>query len=353
MKCRESKSIILDGKSKFMYLWTKHYFANAATWKLAFRRNKKAFMCAAILIIQFILLVKLNSDYMELYSLANSSFPDTFWHANYEKSRLSIRRVSNVPLRNESVIVLACGRDVEKAFPLFRKNLYSILKLFKDYRILLGESDSKDKTLVSFQSWKAKDGKVHVHTYGHLSLTYSKNRAHRIAYCRNDLLKAARKNNWINNFKFLFVMDIDVNANSVLTVDNFLTNFEYDTRDWAVMTASQTKLYYDIWAVKSETLNYDCWSILEGIKHQEIARKLYIYVHTKHIPREFGLIPVLSAFGGFGIYQTTFLNSCHYEAFDERTEQKCEHIAFHECIIRNGGKIFINPRFQNADGLTN
>jgi hypothetical protein len=292
-------------------------------------------------------------DYKRLYSLANSAIPDTFWHEYYEIPKVSIRRASNISLANDFVIVTACGRDIAAALPVFRRNLYSILKLFKDYRIFLGESDSLDSTLLNFRQWKNEDSKVHVYTYGNLTAAYSKNRAHRIAFCRNDLLRTIRQNNWIRKAKFLLVMDIDINATPILTVDNFLTNFEYDIRDWAVMTASQTKRYYDVWAVRTHTLNYDCWEIVDPLKHQEIGRKMYIYVHTRPIPREFGLISVRSAFGGFSVYQTVYLNNCYYEAFDKTTKQKCEHISFHDCVISNGGKIFINPKFQNADGLTN
>jgi len=119
------------------------------------------------------------------------------------------------------------------------------------------------------------------------------------------------------------------------------------------MTASQTKLYYDIWTVRTHTFDHDCWEVVDLLTHQEIARKVYVYVHTKPIPREFGLIPVRSAFGGFDVYQTSNLDSCYYEAFDQRIKQKCEHVSFHDCIISNGGKIFINPKLQNADGLKN
>jgi hypothetical protein len=292
-------------------------------------------------------------DYKELYLLANSSFPETFWHEYYGKHTFPVRRVWNVSLSNDFAIVIACGRDIASVLPVFRRNLYPILKLFKDYRIFLGESDSLDSTLMNFRRWKKEDAKVHVHTYGNLTATYSKYRAHRIAFCRNDLLRTIRQNNWMRKAKFLLVMDIDINATPILTVENFLTNFQYDTRDWAVMTASQTKLYYDVWAVRTNALNYDCWQVVDPIQYQEIARKKYIYVHTKPIPRGFGLIPVRSAFGGFGIYQTTYLNNCYYEAFDETIKQKCEHISFHDCVISNGGKIFINPKFQNADGLKN
>jgi len=197
-------------------------------------------MYTVIIIVQFLLLVKISINYRALYELANSSYPDTFWHVYYATSTITIRRTSNVSLAHDPVIVLACGRNVAEAIPIFQTNLYSILKLFKNYRVLLGESDSEDNTLMRFRHWKDKDSKIYVHTYGNLSVTYSKNRAHRIAFCRNHLLQTARKNNWINETRFLLVMDIDINANGILTVENFLTNFEYDTRDWAVMTASQT-----------------------------------------------------------------------------------------------------------------
>jgi hypothetical protein len=339
--------------SKNLYRLKQLYLSNIQKFHLLFKKHRYTLIYVLVIIIQFLLLVKINFDYKALYLLANSSNPDAFWHLNYEIPRVSVRRIANVSLTSDSVIVLACGRDVAEAVPVFRKNLYPILKLFKDYRVLLGESDSTDSTLMYFRHWKDEDSKVHVHSYGNLTATYSKNRAHRIAFCRNDLLQIVRKTNWINEARFILVMDIDINANPILTVDNFLTNFEYDARDWAVMTASQTKLYYDIWAVRSDTLNYDCWEIVDHLKHQEIARKMYIYVHTKPIPRNFGLIPVRSAFGGFGVYQTAYLNNCSYEAFDKKTEQKCEHVSFNDCVVRNGGKIFINPKFQNADGLKN
>ncbi len=342
--------IIYRNIKKDQYQLKEYYLRKLAGTRLCLKKYKCVFICVAIIIVQFLLLIKLSFDYNDLYSLANSAHPHTFWYVHDGISKISVRRTSNVSFVNDSVIVTACGRNVADALPVFRKNLYSILNVFRDYHILLGESDSKDKTLMSFRRWEKEDHRVHVYTYGSLTTTYSTNRAHRIAFCRNDLLRTARQNNWLTKAKFLLVMDIDVNANSILTVDNFLTNFEYDMRDWAVMTASQTEAYYDIWAVKSHTLNYDCWEVVGSFKHQEIARKIYIGVHTKPIPREMGLISVRSAFGGFGVYQTLYLNNCHYEAFDKTTRQKCEHISFHDCIISNGGKIFINPKFQNADG---
>ena len=321
--------------------------------KILLRNHRCLCIYAAIIIVQCISSVRIALNYKELYSIANSPFPDTFWHVYYSKQRTSIPRTSSVSLVNESVLVLACARDVAKVVPTFRRNLYSILKLFKDYHVLLGESDSKDDTLMSLRHWKDADSKVHVYTYGRLSVTYSKVRAHRIAFCRNNLLETARGSIWIDKAKYLLVMDIGINANSILTVDNFLTNFQYDTRDWAVMTATQTKVYYDIWSVRCSTLNFHCLRALKRNKYQQIVQKICLHVHMKPIPRDFGLIPVRSAFGGFAIYQTIYLNNCTYEVSNKNNMEKSEHISFHNCVIKNGGKIFINPKFQNGDGLKN
>ncbi|CAF1472013.1 unnamed protein product, partial [Adineta steineri] len=132
-----------------------------------------------------------------------------------------------------------------------------------------------------------------------------------------------------------------------------LTNFHYNLNEWGAMTASQTIRYYDIWALRSTVVNYDCWKeISKYPQYSNLASKIYIDVHTKPIPKDYNLIPVQSAFGGFAIYQTRYLTNCTYDSFDnESVYGKCEHVSFNECVNRNGGKIFVNPAFQNSDGL--
>lgn len=323
---------------------------NRGIFQILLKKCKTLFIIFVI-IYQFTLLLMLFANYNELYTLSNASLPDTFWHRYYGKPAVGVRRSANMSLASESVLVMACGRNVETAIPGFQRNVYAIVKPFRNYRILLGESDSTDGTLSTMQQWRANDTRVHLYAHGNLSQTFSFLRTQRIAVCRNSLLENARKNNWMKEARFIFMMDMDINRNSILTLTNVLTNFEYDTRDWAVMTASQTKRYYDIWALRSDVVNYDCWKVVGTFRNRELAAQKFIVVHTKPIPKDFGLIPVSSAFGGFGIYQTRYLNNCTYEGFDLIDREKCEHISFHECIVRNGGKIFINPRFQNSDGL--
>ncbi|CAF0983973.1 unnamed protein product [Didymodactylos carnosus] len=224
-----------------------------------------------------------------------------------------------------------------------------IVSIFKDYQILIGESDSTDETWNYLKQWALIDSHVTIETYGELSKIYC-SRSVRVAHCRNRLLDTARKNGWLREAPFYLVMDVDVNANNVLTLKNFLTNFEYPLEQWAVMTATQDTIYYDIWALRSHFVDYDCWQMVDnlanaGYCHSALVEK-FVGNFQKPIPHEYGLIEVQSAFGGFGIYSTKYLNNCAYYAYTNY--EICEHVTFHQCIKANGGRIFINSRFRNA-----
>ena len=294
-----------------------------------------------------------NTDYDDLLYLVNDTFPDTFWHLKDSHPLPALKRLNDsgfAVLKRESALVVACCRNVSEFLPMFRRNVERIVHLFGNYRILLGESDSSDGTLNFIQKWASESENVFVESHGNLTRRIPSSRTQRIAFCRNHLLNITRQESWLLNSRYLLVMDVDINANEVLTTQNFLSNFEYDTNYWAAMTASQAQTYYDIWALRAVGINYDCWATVNHYKHLDIAEKIYVTVHTRPIPRSFGLLHVYSAFGGFGVYQTKYLNGCWYQGSDELGRDSCEHVAFHHCIRKNGGSIFINSRFQNSDG---
>ncbi|MDP3640912.1 MAG: hypothetical protein Q8R43_00540, partial [Alphaproteobacteria bacterium] len=51
------------------------------------------------------------------------------------------------------------------------------------------------------------------------------------------------------------------------------------------------------------------------------------------------LVPVDSAFCGLAIYKRNTLKGCRYNSI----KGDCEHIEFHKCLHKNGGKMFMNP----------
>ncbi|CAF3795947.1 unnamed protein product [Adineta steineri] len=77
----------------------------------------------------------------------------------------------------------------------------------------------------------------------------------RIAHCRNYLLQHVRANfGW---FDYYLVVNVDRASLPTFTVNNFLSNFIYPLLSWAIMTASQTDVYYDLWRLRaSPTMSF-------------------------------------------------------------------------------------------------
>lgn len=295
-----------------------------------------------------------------LYNLTNVILPEksTFWRDASDIASLPRHQYSRsqliTALKCYRIIVSACCRNLFTYLPKFREKINLIVSVFHSYQIIFGESDSVDGTLNFLRNWSRSDPNVVVHTFGKLtnSTNHYEGRINRLSDCRNFLINDARKQNQLDLAKFYLVVDPDVNGNDILTLDNFLSNFVYDWDSWAVMTAAQTSSYYDLWALRSKWVPYDCWRMVA--LHKELnmtwdtAAAQFVWRHVKRpIPRDHGLIEVDSAFGGFAIYQTKYLKDCAYHSREDGFDL-CEHVPFNRCIKRNGGRIFINPTFQNA-----
>ena len=258
------------------------------------------------------------------------------------------RRVSNTTrhgllrrLRSLRLAVVACAFNVEKDIDKFRKHVEPIVDLFHESsRIFIVESDSTDNTLAKLRQWP----RAEVYTYGNLTKTIPL-RTERIAYCRNELLKKAHA----LEPDYMLMLDLDIFA---ANITSFLTNFDYETDDWSVMTANLMEYYYDIWALRTMSdsiLNYDIWhrvwALLIYNKNCFTSLKKYINdIHQKPYSPDRDLLEVRSAFGGAGLYKMEAVEGCYYSG----ESLTCEHVPFHVCIReRNQGRVFINPKFTN------
>ena len=94
----------------------------------------------------------------------------SFWKDDRITSKtplLPITEIEKVNLTNSTIVITACCRNVRRNLPGFQRNIQSIAKLFGNYRIYLGESDSDDETLTYLNQWKNNDSDhVRVYTYG-------------------------------------------------------------------------------------------------------------------------------------------------------------------------------------------
>jgi glycosyltransferase involved in cell wall biosynthesis len=244
-------------------------------------------------------------------------------------------------LRSLRLALVACAYNVEKDVDKFREHVEPIVDLFHPTsRIIILESDSTDNTLAKLRQWS----RAEVHTYGNLSETIP-HRTERIAYCRNKLLEKVQQ----LQPDYMLILDVDIFA---ANVSSFLTNFEYDTNDWSVMTANLIEDYYDIWALRTLSdlvLNYDVWHRVWAMQIynkycSDSLIKYVVKIHQKPFTPDRSLLEVRSAFGGAGLYKMEAVEGCYYSG----ESVTCEHVPFHVCMReKNGARIFINPKFTN------
>ncbi|CAF1312645.1 unnamed protein product [Adineta steineri] len=271
----------------------------------------------------------------------------SFYEREYPQLNLP-QRISNSSYQNIlhqlhslRLIVVSCARNVESNIKKYRTHIEPILDLFhSSSRILICESDSNDKTVEKLYEWS----RAQVYTYGNMLRTYPE-RTDRLAFCRNKLLNKAHD----LKADYILVTDLDIFST---TVSSFLSNFRYNIDDWSVMTASSSSSYYDIWALRTlsdSVMNYDVWHRVWDLGRSGKTYcggklvDLIITIHQKHMPIEYGLLEVRSAFGGAGLYKVNSTYGCQYNG--EKTT--CEHVPFHLCIReKNQGRIFINSEFQ-------
>ena len=135
-----------------------------------------------------------------------------------------------VDLEHSKVIVGVCSRNIIRYLLKFHTNINRLISVFKSYRIVIGESDSSDGTLGYLKNWFLSDPSVTVHTFSHPTRDSEQYHSHtrRLGYCRSFLLNKARTEHQLEQARFYLVADPDVNANDILSLETFLSNFEYD-----------------------------------------------------------------------------------------------------------------------------
>jgi hypothetical protein len=243
---------------------------------------------------------------------------------------------------NYNIIIVGCARNISKYLDNTLTKINMLKSLFKSTKVFIYENDSTDKTLDILKDWENK---------GIIKLFSEKNvsgkRTERLAHGRNILYNEAMK----YNFDLLIVMDLD-NVIDLLSEEGILSCFDIK-EDWAMLGGNQIGNYYDLWALRTydDWMPFDCW---ECVNINKKSKKYCFYSRFKSIPKNNNPIKVKSCFGGIAIYKRKYLDNCSYGnglKGDNEKYEICEHVTFNECIIRNGGNIYINPKlicFNNS-----
>ena len=257
-----------------------------------------------------------------------------------------------------NVIIYGTIRDIEEHFIKSFTNIDLLSTFFNNVYIIIFENDSLDNTRNLLTSWASCSN---VNIIKHLILDNNLNsrfpqRAHRLAYCRNQILNYIFDNKLDNQYQYAIHCDLDDRFWSI-DYDSIFNCFQYDLNSWDAMFPVNTNLsYYDYWALRCDQTwfnkNIFCCEIENNdkcIEFENHVQELFEFLRMN----KNCLISVRSAFNGIGIYKLKSLNNCRYNAgyycntcrgqnigcFEDN-----DHIGLHRSMLTNNCNLFINTK---------
>jgi hypothetical protein len=250
---------------------------------------------------------------------------------------------------DSKILIVGLVRNAEKTLAFDLKILNDAFQNFPNRYLYFVESDSRDSTLQILQNYSQANDSFDFVSLGNLDDSIPV-REDRISYCRNQYLAALNSDPRYSQIDFLVVVDMD-GVNSDLRASGVESCME--NSDWGACFANQEKYYYDIYALRHQQWSpNDCWAyekelLLAGVPHVQ-AREKAVYARQRKISPDSDWIPVTSAFGGLGIYDSRYLVDATYSSRNQDGSITCEHVSLNESISRQGIPLFINPKLINS-----
>jgi len=208
----------------------------------------------------------------------------------------------------DKVLICGVGRKIEKAVPNLIQSATDLGSRFADYRVIVYENNSNDRTPELLRAWAKRNPKVIFRSEKLSSKKLKRamsmgvlNRTEQIARARNIVLDIAMKKEY-DDFKYVVWADLDFL--NPWDVEGIVGTILHPKEDWDAVFAYGA---YDLFALRSKE-----WPI--GF---ELLGNYYLD-HLDEIRKEFVLDrdgpwkKVYSAFGGMAIYKRDALRGCRY-----------------------------------------
>jgi hypothetical protein len=151
------------------------------------------------------------------------------------------------------------------------------------------------------------------------------------------------------SYDHLVVVDLDdvlAPPVSVAAFEKALVWLDGDSSRGAVFANARPR-YYDLWALRHYFwCRHDCWQRVQFAEKDKDTIELQIrevYGKMIRIARRTPPVPVMSAFGGIGIYRFGLTVQARYDGNDLRGRETCEHVAFNRLVRNAGGQLYIYP----------
>ena len=247
-------------------------------------------------------------------------------------------------------IVRNAEQGLRRNIPVIR----SLCLRFREYRVVVFENDSRDKTVQLLETWASEDPNVSFFTRKTGIRTipkaqevscnpfYSRYRISKMAAFRNQYLDYVEKQGWSPDY--LIVVDLDV---ARLRLDAILSSFQ-GGEEWDAVTAFGYSLsprlvprYHDTYALVEEGQ--------DDIPQTEVSITEAQY-KWGHLRPSHPWVAVFSAFGGLAIYRFDCIRGLRYQCIDNddpRVEVRCEHFSLYRQMRDRGySRVFINPAMR-------
>jgi hypothetical protein len=261
-----------------------------------------------------------------------------------------------------SCVILGTAKNIAKHLPQHLQTLEEIRSLWASCAVVIGENGSTDGTKALLETY-AKKPLTHVLTLD-AEANPIQSRTERLALVRNRLIDYVHTTYPTSDY--ILIADMDG------ILDGFHARGlkeAFKSSDWDAVFANTMGAYYDIWALRSEAISYDCWDLVRHFMQQGfdrgVAKAAIITPHQVVLPKKPTLIPVQSAFGGLGLYRLAKTRGCRYDGLTRACSctqvnqftspcapERCEHVAFHQDMIeKHGAKLFIHTGIQVKPAL--
>lgn len=232
-------------------------------------------------------------------------------------------------MKETSAILCGITKDDASTLPLTIRRIERTGELFRDYRVIVFENDSRDATPAILRRWAAKNPRVRVISESIAGTTIARlGRTERLAWCRNRCLDAIRREEAYRPFEYVIVADMDLRGG--WSLDGLASSFGLP--GWDVMASNSLgyhylrRTYYDIYALEPG-------SVLKRGFLQRLVGEAW------QLRRGDPPLRVRSAFGGLAIYRKDRLIERRY-AGSRNGKPLCEHRT-----LNADGRLrcFINP----------
>lgn len=265
----------------------------------------------------------------EVFSFSEDDFPVSPEFRTEHRERVSSgkRRMSEM-----TVVICGLARDVEHILLQTIARIEHLGEMFADYRVVIYENDSRDRTKLLLEEWALRNPRVEI-LLRELGDPVNPNarclkRAERMAKYRNECLESVRSR--YSDFTHVIVVDTDLPHG--WSNDGVANTFGHDGWDFV---GSNGLILRRCGVTLNTLLQYDAWAFRVDEDFTPFTTAQVNYMSWQ---RGEPFVPVTCCFGGLAVYRMPAFLAGTYSGHDT------EHVTHQQVAQAKGFRnVFLNP----------